>query len=338
MAIACSRPKSQPATAISRKRPGYSESALNEKPDDPQIRLALADVLHRLGRTDDAIATLEAQLKLTPKDNTVILVLKELQKAPEKELDFYKGLILGGTSEFSQAINKFGQDFNGRRYDDALTDLKTAEHIGGNEQLVDELYFQLYLVRQQYDEAEGVLGSLARLNADDANGLTFQIRLAMARNHRDEAIEDAKKLIAARPELAMSWVMLGDALQANGQYQDALQNYREALAQQSLNSDALAGEIKCYIALHDDSPAARIADARRLFPDSQLFRNIELNYKMTYGDPKEVVAELQNDLAAHPDDPNNYLMLVGGRYIRNRRHPLGQQRRRRSTAVSEQGA
>ena len=212
---------------------------------------------------------------------------------------------------FAQAISKFGQDFNQRKYDAALADLKIAERLGGNDQLVAELYFQVYLARQQFDEAAGVISTLARLNADDADGLTYQVRLAMARNHRDEAIRAAQKLTSSRPELAMSWVMLGDAFKANGQYDEALQNYRQALDRQTLNSDAMSGEIDCYIALHDlEAAATTIATARRQFPASATFRNAELNYKLAYGDPEEVVAELQKSLDANPDDANNYLILV----------------------------
>ena len=54
--------------------------ALDEKPNDPQNTLALADVHHRLGQDDQAIAVLQAQLKLTPNEGRVALMLKQLQK------------------------------------------------------------------------------------------------------------------------------------------------------------------------------------------------------------------------------------------------------------------
>jgi tetratricopeptide (TPR) repeat protein len=284
--------------------------ALDQQPNDPQNSLAVADVLHRLGQSDQAIAVLQAQLKHTPNDDRVVLMLKRLQNAPAADLQPLADKVLGG-NEFTHAIAQFGQDFNNRKYDAALSDLKNAERIGGNDQLVAELYFQLYLARQQYDEAAGVISTLARLNADDANGLTYQVRLAMARNHREEAIRAAQNLTGTRPELAMSWIMLGDAYKANGQYDQALQNYRQALDRQTVNADALSGEIDCYIALHDlDTAASTIATARRLFPNNQTFRTTELNYKLTYGNPEEVVAELQKNLDANPDDKNSYLMLV----------------------------
>jgi tetratricopeptide (TPR) repeat protein len=286
------------------------QSALDQQPNDPQNSLALAGVLHRLNHDDQAVAVLQSQLKLSPNDDRVALLLKQMQNAPTAELKPLEAKVAGG-NEFSRAVAAFGQDFNNRKYDAALADLKSAEHAGGNEQLVAELYFQLYLARQQYDDAAAVINTLARLNADDANGLTYQVRLAMARNHRDEAIHAAQNLTGTRPELAMSWIMLGDAYQANGQYDQALQNYRQALDRQSVNPDALAGEINCYIALHDlDTAASTIATARRLFPNSQKFRSAELDYKLTYGNPEEVVAELQKNLAAHPEDRNSYLMLV----------------------------
>jgi tetratricopeptide (TPR) repeat protein len=287
------------------------QSALDQKRNDPQISLALADVQNRLGQKDKAIATLQGQLQLTPHDNTIALVLSQLQNASSAEIGRIRDQILEGSSEFSKAINKFGQDYNNHKFDDALTDLKNAQHAGDNDRLVEELYFQLYLARQQYDEAAGVIITLAHLNADDADGLTYQVRLAMARNHHDEAIHAAQQLTSNRPELAMSWVMLGDAYRGNGQYDLALQNYRQALDRQALNAEALAGEIDCYVALNQqDNAAATIAAALRLFPDNASFRAADLDFKMTYGNPEDVVAELERAIAAKPNDISNYLVLV----------------------------
>ena len=140
------------------------------------------------------------------------------------------------------------------------------------------------------------------------------------------AVNDAKQVVSRRPEFAVSYVMLGQAYFGSGlealqsgqaetadeQFRNSVKEFQNALDRQSTNREALLGLVNAYASLKQpDKLGEAIAKARSLYPDSGQFRELALNYDLTYSaHPEEVVAERQKLLDTDPNQVDNYLALA----------------------------
>src|SRR6201999_3016867 len=85
--------------------------------------------------------------------------------------------------------------------------------------------FNYYMSLNRFDDAEQYLPQLAAANADEADGKLYQFLLAKGRGQNDLALELAKQLTRDKSQFTMSWVCLGQALQALGLYDQAIGQY-----------------------------------------------------------------------------------------------------------------
>jgi len=133
--------------------------------------------------------------------------------------------------------------------------LIAAEKIAPNSPILLAKLFDNALANNRLEEAEKYCRRITALNADNAHGLLYQIRLATVRKDNDLALKLAKDLVFELPEFAQAWLTLGQVQQARGEYEEALKQYKAALDRQADNTTAMKGLVQCYDALkrHDEA-------------------------------------------------------------------------------------
>jgi Flp pilus assembly protein TadD len=281
-------------------------------PDDAMVAVLLAEVYLRSGDKDHARATAEAALARHPDDAGLQLLLKQTQSTAPLDAREMGEEILASEDPFTRAITRGEIALGKRNFDEAAAQLAAANALKPDNARVHELLFELDLDQLQFAAAEKEVAVLARLQADGADGLIFRVRLEMARGNHAGAIQSAHDLVTRRPEFAESYALLGEALAADGQLEQAVNEFNDALGRQHTNYEALRGLVDAYQQLGEfDSASQTLATARRLFPSSTSFRDMSLDFDLLHSPtPQQVVAERASLLDASPNDLSAYLALA----------------------------
>lgn len=281
-------------------------------PDDAMVAVLLAEVYLRNGDKDHARAAVEAALARHPDDSGLQLLLKQTQSTTPLDTRELDDQILASEDPFTRAFTQGEMALAKRDFDKAATELAAANALKPDNARVHELLFELDLDQLQFNSAEKEVALLTRLQADGADGLIFRVRLEMARGDHAGAIRSARDLVTRRPEFAESYALLGEALAADGQLEQAVNEFNNALGRQHTNYEALRGLVQAYQQLGElDSASQTLATARRLFPNSTSFRDMSLDFDLLHSPtPENVVAERASLLQAAPNDLSAYLALA----------------------------
>jgi tetratricopeptide (TPR) repeat protein len=176
--------------------------------------------------------------------------------------------------------------------------------------------FHYHMSERNWDKAAQYAEKLGQKNSDQAKGLVYKFRLAMARNDIPAATSIATDLTTQFREFSRSWLYLGQAHQAANNYDAAIGAYNLALEKQSDNSEALAGNIQCYFQKGKPEEALRFINrGRAAHPSSPYFKNQWTAYQLSqYGDPSQVVQPALEERDANPKDPNRWIALGRAQY------------------------
>ncbi|HEY1683988.1 MAG TPA: tetratricopeptide repeat protein [Tepidisphaeraceae bacterium] len=206
--------------------------------------------------------------------------------------------------------------------DEAMQHLDKAEQLAPNDPQVLEMRFANYLIQKKWDDAQKYLDRLSKASPD--NALIYQQELELARGNYDQAIDLANQIIVKMPEFASGYVAMGEALQAEGRYQEAIDKYLDALERQNNNLRSIQGLINCYYALNRPQDAARyIAQARRANADEPLFKEMEIEHSLKYGDGTLAITAREAEANAKPNDASAQNAL-GVAYLRAATYRLQQ--------------
>ena len=143
--------------------------------------------------------------------------------------------------------------------------------------------------------------ALAKIDADRAGGELYRLALAEAQgdNAGSEAI--ARGLTQNKPEFARSWLAMGDVLQNEGRFDEAIPQYNNCLQRESSLVDGYIGLARCYYGLHrNDDALHTIEDGLNRLPDDPTLSQMKLSHEITYGKPDEAIKELKQELVFTP--------------------------------------
>jgi tetratricopeptide (TPR) repeat protein len=189
--------------------------------------------------------------------------------------------------------------------------LAAAEKLKPDEPFIWDALFQRAIETSQWDRAAAYVEKLAAANVDHAGGLIYRVRYALARSDTQKAQELALQLTQEKPEFSVSWSILGQVQKAQGNYEDAITSFQQALERQVQNLEAIRGIVDCSYAMGNVEQAKRYIDiGRRIAPSSAAFKELGLSYELTYGDPQNVIAPRLEAMQASPDDPQAWLNLA----------------------------
>jgi predicted Zn-dependent protease len=255
-----------------------ANKALAANPGDPRLRLLIPSLK---GESPKVMAGLEEQLA---KEN------------PDK--------VQGELMQAEMAAHQGDNDAEEQH-------LKAAEKLSPSSPHIQEMLFNLYLQTKRYAEASTCAGKLSKADADRAGGAFYRLALAQAQGDDAGAEQIARKLVQDKPEYSRSWLAMGDVLQAEKHYNEAVTQYLQCLQKQSNVVEAYVGLVRCYYALHrPDDAMATIKQGMERMPQDQTLREMKLTHELNYGQPADAVAELEKELNDRPDQPQLYAALA----------------------------
>ncbi|MGH7180009.1 MAG: tetratricopeptide repeat protein, partial [Tepidisphaeraceae bacterium] len=286
------------------------ESCRAEAPGDQQIVTLLAQLYTQDQKKDKALAVVDAGIAANPQ-NKVFPILKAQivgDRAGSRTLS--KETIMANPDEFTRELGLANYYRSADEPDEMIKHLLRAEQLQAENPRVREMLFSYYIAKKDWDKAAGHMEWLAKRNEDHAEGRIYRVSFATAQGDLTAAYTQAQELVKTRAEFAQSYVVLARVLQGLGRFDEAISNYLLALERQTENLDALRGIIDCYYALNKISDARKAIDhGRQLSPNSRMFKEMEMQWELAYGDPTTVIAPRQEELDRNPEVARNWAML-----------------------------
>lgn len=273
--------------------------------------LMLTRIEYLQGKKDDALATAKSGLAANPKDPRLRLLIPQIQGEGQKAIDDLQAelakenpdksqgeLVLAGLASRRGDVPAEGQH------------LETALKYSPESSRIEDMLFNYYLHLGKFDRAAKCIPSLAKVDADRAGGELY--RLALAEAQRDSATAEAiaRRLTQDKPEFARSWLAMGDVLQNEGQYQQAIPQYNNCLQKESNLTEGYIGLARCYFALHQtDNALHTIEEGLKRLPGEPTLKQMKLSYEISFGDPDEATKEIKAEIESNPD-PRLYAALA----------------------------
>jgi tetratricopeptide (TPR) repeat protein len=292
---------------------------LAEDPADVDALQGVKTVLTAQGKKDEAIALLEAGLAKAQGNaaDRIGLLIKQTKGATAAEMTAAAAAIVQkGEDPLTRELKLYELKVAGGDREGAMAHLRAAEQVQPDDTRVLDQMFQYHAGRKDWDKAAWYADRLAAKNADNAGGLVYRFRLAMARDQVDAALEHAREMTVRLKEFAQSWVSLGQAQQAARRYDEAIASYAAALEKQSENADAIEGIVGSYYALNKPAEALQyIERGLRANPDSPRLKEHWRAYHLSVGDPMLVVKAAQAERDAKPDNPARWANLGRAQFV-----------------------
>jgi predicted Zn-dependent protease len=295
--------------------------AMRIKNYDDAIRLFKLVNAQAPNRVDDWIMLSRLQYMLDKKDESLDTATRGLAANPsDPQLRLLIPRIKGESSQVVDELQKQLEEENPDKTqgDVALAalanrdgDAKQEEiHLEaankespGNPHILD-LLFNYYLHNKKFEQAGKCIPELAQLDADRAGGELYRLALAEAQGDNTGSEAIARGLTQNKPEFARSWLAMGDVLQNEGRYDEAIPQYNNCLQRESSLAEGYIGLARCYYALHrNDDALHTIQDGLNRLPDNQTLSEMKLSHEISYGKPEEAIAELKQELVLHPNNP-----------------------------------
>jgi len=290
---------------------------VKDQPNNTAAALDLARYYLLTNKRDHAQQVIQDALKANPKDDELLLFdAKTFQNAsPDTIVAIEKDLINRMTDPLDRELAYC--DLYRKLADQVQYEvhLHAAQKMAPDSPIVLANLFDNALANNRLDEAEQYGKRITELNADNAHGLLYAIRLARARQDYDRALDLSRDLVQDKPEFAQAWLTFGQVLQTRGEYQQAINQYNTALDRQADNTTAMEGLIQCYDALRRPDEALRlIRQLMKTHPDQNEFHLQYVEHLLQFGNPVDAIAALQEQIKRTPQ-PQLYGQL-GSTYVR----------------------
>lgn len=306
---------------------------LAQTPADPDVSLMLARAYASQDQREKASDLVADALKAHPENRSLQLEQKRLANASPEELRQWR---MESIDELTDPTQKALQlaDLASRegKPDEALKHLKEAEQASPDNMGIKNALFSLHLSQGQWDEAGRYADLLARANQDQANGVAYRLRLALAKAQAattpaeqqaqaEAAVKYGLEYTQRMPEFGESWLAYGQALQAAGKAQEAVERFATALEKQPNNRDAIRGMIQSYAALNRPADIKRYIDAGlRMNPHDPYFIEQQTVYQLAYGDPTRALPQREAALKNNSGNPQAWSAMVQAYFAASRFH------------------
>jgi tetratricopeptide (TPR) repeat protein len=293
------------------------ELAMAKAPDASDVRtvVLLAQGFDGTKHRAKAIDIVQKALAAHPGDTSLQYTMKALEGTSGAALNAYRDQLIAKDPDVVARNRTLAAESEGaQNWSGAEVHLKAAEAADPNDQQVWNDLFKLYLQTKKYDKMAPYLKKLSDANVDQAHGLLYQFEVAKGQNEVQRQLDIGSQMISTLPEFAMSYFCMGQAYQASGQLQQAIENYDTAIQKKGVGADAammLKDEITCYYALNQPEKAmVAIEEGQRRFPADPEFLLLRINYEMEHGEAEAAAQELMDLQKNNPTNPAIYLKLA----------------------------
>ena len=284
------------------------EPELKDKPGDSHVSQLLAAIYFSQDQKEKARTTLTDALGAHPDDVTLKFMLQKISGATPQQLrDLLDQELKSKSDPFSYEVRLARTADAEGRYDEALQHLDAASKLKPNDISALEIYFDVYIRRNDFGRAAKTIEDLTKLDTV-TQGKQYRWQLAMAQRKYGDAIALAQDITRSRGEYAIAWIWLGLAYQNNGQLNDAREQYERALQLQS-NSIAYQELAKCYYALGQPTDAQKtLVEGRNHFPNDPQINELLAGYATDHGSAASVIPFREQNLQTSKT-PFNYFAL-----------------------------
>ncbi len=168
----------------------------------------------------------------------------------------------------------------------------------------------LYLLKREPRKTIAELREVQRLDPANSEALDRLAALLFSEGEIDECINLVERAKESQPLSPARLILLGDAYLKKSNADRAEENYQQALAGQSDNTDAALGLAQvALIRGQTETAASYLAQSRKLVADSPatLYRFALVALKV--GDSEEANAAMMQAVKLQPNDPAFFLLL-----------------------------
>lgn len=233
---------------------------------------------------------------------------------PAEVLKQQEAIIRRGTDPFIVSMNLYTLYMQHGRNDQAYASLKDAYTKKPNERQVVSALFRLTLDNKDWKLAEELVDKAVALGLDPSGGRFYRGRVLMARtdepNHLESAIKEIRQGLSAIPSYAEGLTLLGQALTAAKQYDEAQRVFEDARRLDPLNSVAAIGLALLASERGDDAEKAKyLALCAQVAPNNAWIRS-ELQDLEDVRDPQKGITRREDFRKQKPKDTANLLKLA----------------------------
>lgn len=292
---------------------------LASDPTDFDALQGVREALVQQDKKAEALKILKDAQKAKPDDDKISLIISQLEGASTERITKESEAVIRkqyANDPYGLALKLYEFNLVARTKKEAFPYLQEAEKLKPDEVRPMDLMFQYYMSERNWDKAAEYADKLGAKNADQAKGYVYKFRLAMAKNDIAAAKLIATELTTQWREFSRSWVYLGQAQQADKNFDAAIGAYNLALEKQSDNAEALAGNIACYFQMGKPAEALRfIEKGLAAHPSSPFFKSQWTQFQLSpFGDASKVVQPALEERDANPKDPNKWVALGRAQY------------------------
>jgi tetratricopeptide (TPR) repeat protein len=298
------------------------ETALQMNKNDLQVLVALARLYADMGDKTKAGSILDDAIARNPDKPELKLVQAQIGGSADESAvgTLQREVIEKIADPLRRELLLHDLCVQDGKPDEAMEHLAKAIQTNPTDKRVLDLQFRYALAAKDWTKASSFMEQLAKMNADQADGLLYRVRFSLARGETKNAADLASQLTTKMSEFAQSWVIMGQVQRAQGKHVDALVSYDTALQKQPNNLDAIRGAIDAAYAINDPDRAMQyISQGRRIFPNYAPLQEIELQHMIAFGDPEKAIAPREENLKKAIDrkDPNEAQawLAMGNTYL-----------------------
>ncbi|MGP1345222.1 MAG: tetratricopeptide repeat protein [Phycisphaerales bacterium] len=197
--------------------------AIDSGHENPELWIALAEVLSSSGRGEQGLEAAQEGLRLHPGDPQLTRYIEFATTDDPVEL-----AVSGIEDPFQRAITRFrlaAQNGNAQAMDAALEE---ARRINPESPVLTEIEFELAIDRRDFQKASTIARRAGDKNLDQVGGLLFQGRLEFARGNHAEAVRALEQAVQRLEFNPVAWRWLGNAQLALGRNNEAIASLARA--------------------------------------------------------------------------------------------------------------
>src|SRR5437763_12591374 len=209
------------------------ESALQLKPDVPQIRMLLADAYQAVDRSEEAASLIREQIKKTPQDSQSYLVLgvilKRQKKNDESRKAFEKAIELNPKNMV--AIDQLADlDLEARAFSAVH---QRADALLQKDPKSAPAYFihgRSYVIEKNFAAAETALKKAIELDPNLGSAYNLLVAIYVEANKIPEALKELETVLAKNPQYSPALLTSGIIYERMGDFSKARDSYEKVLA------------------------------------------------------------------------------------------------------------
>lgn len=286
--------------------------AVARDPGQVEDWVMLARLQFMLDKKDDALATANMGLAANPKDPQLRLLIPKINGESHKVIDDLQAEMAKENPDKSQGEMVLA-GLAHQRGDAAeeQSHLEAAVKAAPSSTRIQDTLFNFYLEQKKFDLAANCIPALAKMDADRAGGELYRLALSEAKGDNSTAESIARKLTQDKPEFARSWLAMGDVLQNEQRYQEAIPQYNNCLQRESSLVEGYVGLARCFYGLHQYEDAMHIIEqGLARLPDNPTLEDMKMAHEVTYGQPEDAVRDIRQELSIHRNQPKLYAELT----------------------------